>query len=41
MRLVTFTTEESMEESKKSMDESKNGWATMGEARSKETRTLM
>jgi hypothetical protein len=27
MRLVTFTTEESMEESKKSMDESKNGWS--------------
>ena len=26
MRLVTFTTEESTEKSKKSMEESKNGW---------------
>ena len=30
MRLVTFTTEESMEESKKSTKESKNGWRNNG-----------
>ena len=30
MRLVTFTTEESTEESKKSMEESKNGWRNNG-----------
>ena len=30
MRLVTFTTEESIEESKKSMEESKNGWRNNG-----------
>jgi hypothetical protein len=37
MRLVTFTTEESTEESKKSMDESKNGWNNNG--RSKKQRS--
>jgi hypothetical protein len=37
MRLVTFTTEESTEESKKSMDESKNGWSNNG--RSKKQRS--
>ena len=36
MRLVTFTTEESMEESNKSTEESKNGWRNNG-GRSKNT----
>jgi hypothetical protein len=33
MRLITFTTEKSTEESKKSMDESKNGWSNNGRSK--------
>jgi hypothetical protein len=33
MRLVTFTTEKSTEESKKLMDESKNGWSNNGRSK--------
>ena len=39
MRLVTFTTEESMEKSKKSTEESKNGWRNNGGR--EEARTLV
>ena len=39
MRLVTFTTEESMGKSKKSMEESKNGWRNNGGR--EEARTLL
>ena len=39
MRLVTFTTEESMEKSKKSTEESKNGWRNNGGR--EEARTLL
>ena len=39
MRLVTFTTEESMEKLKKLTEESKNGWRNNGGR--EETRTLL
>ena len=39
MRLVTFTTEELTEESKKSTEESKNGWRNNGGR--EEARTLV
>ena len=39
MRLVTFTTEESTEELKKSTEESKNGWRNNGGR--EEARTLL
>ena len=39
MRLVTFTTEESTEKSKKSTEESKNGWRNNGGR--EEARTLV
>ena len=39
MRLVTFTTEELTEKSKKSTEKSKNGWRNNGER--EEARTLV
>jgi hypothetical protein len=40
MRWVTFTTEESMKESKKLMDESKNGWSNNGRSKKQRSKNI-